>query len=156
VYVACIYNKPKLLKNLKENFTSIVGDSTRTFKTPSAPKTLIIRPKEGDPLNSPERQKTFRMGVGMLQYLVNHLRPDISNSVRELSKLQLELQRDTSRHFYAQSNTSWILRTFVCCCNQSSTKMVFIYKEFQTVNMLEILTHASVYMVTSCTFVVHQ
>jgi hypothetical protein len=31
---------------------------------------IIILPKEGDPLISPEKQKTFRMGVGMLLYLV--------------------------------------------------------------------------------------
>jgi hypothetical protein len=35
-------HQSKLLKNLKENFKSIIGDTTRTFKTPSAPKSLII------------------------------------------------------------------------------------------------------------------
>jgi hypothetical protein len=74
-------HQPKLLKNLKENFKSIIGDTTRIFKTPSALKTLIIRPKEGDPLISTERQKTFRIRVAMLLYLVKHSRPDIANSV---------------------------------------------------------------------------
>jgi hypothetical protein len=50
-------HQPNLLKNLKENFKSIIGDTARI---------LIIRPKECDPLISPEKQKTFRMGVGML------------------------------------------------------------------------------------------
>jgi hypothetical protein len=43
-------HQPKILKNLKENFASIIGDTIRIFKTPSAPKTLIIHPKEGDHL----------------------------------------------------------------------------------------------------------
>jgi hypothetical protein len=73
--------------DLKIIFEEILEDTTRVFKTPSTPKTLIIRPKEGDPLISPERQKQFRMGVGMLLYLVKHSRPDISNSVRELLKV---------------------------------------------------------------------
>ena len=59
----------------------------REYGTPAAPKTSIIRPQEGDPLISAEKQKTFRSGVGMLLYLVKHSRPDISNAVRELSKV---------------------------------------------------------------------
>jgi hypothetical protein len=50
-------HQPNLLKKLKENFKSIIGDTARI---------LIIRPKEGDPLISPEKQKTFRMGVGII------------------------------------------------------------------------------------------
>jgi hypothetical protein len=34
-----------------------------------------------------DQQKEFRSGVGMLLYLVKHSRPDISNAVRELSKV---------------------------------------------------------------------
>jgi hypothetical protein len=59
-------HQPKLLKNLKENFKNILGDTKRIHTTPSAPKTLIVRPKEDDPLVTPERLKQFRMGVGML------------------------------------------------------------------------------------------
>jgi hypothetical protein len=80
-------HQPKLLKNLKTNFNDLIEESARVFNTPSAPKTFIIRPKDGNPLISPEQQKQFRMGVGMLLYLVKHSRPDISNSVRELSKV---------------------------------------------------------------------
>jgi hypothetical protein len=80
-------HQPKLLKNLKENFKDLIEESARVFKTPSAPKSLIIRNKVGDPLISPEKQRQFRMGVGMLLHLVKHSRPDISNSVRALSKV---------------------------------------------------------------------
>jgi hypothetical protein len=56
-------HQPKLLKNLKANLKDLIEDSARVFKTPSAPKTLIIRPEDGDPLVSPENQKKFRMDV---------------------------------------------------------------------------------------------
>jgi hypothetical protein len=79
-------HQPKLLKHLKEAFGDMV-QSIRDYKTPAAPKTSIIRPKADDPLISPEDQKLFRSGVGMLLYLVKHSRPDISNAVRELSKV---------------------------------------------------------------------
>jgi hypothetical protein len=71
-------HQPKLLKILKENFKDIVEESASVFNTPSAPNSLITRPKDGDPLISPENQKKLRMGVGMLGYLVKHSCPDIS------------------------------------------------------------------------------
>jgi hypothetical protein len=56
-------HQPKLLKNLKKNLKDILGDTKSIFKSPSAPNTVIIRPQEGDPLVTPERQKQFRIGV---------------------------------------------------------------------------------------------
>jgi hypothetical protein len=97
-------HQPKLLKTLKENFKYLIEESARVFKTPSAPKALIIRPKYGYPLISPEKQRQFSMGDGMLLFLVKHSRPDISNSVRELSKVA---DGATDGHFkspYAQSS----------------------------------------------------
>jgi hypothetical protein len=49
-------HQPKILENLMENFKNILGDTKRIYKIPSAPKTLIICPKYGDPLVTPERQ----------------------------------------------------------------------------------------------------
>jgi hypothetical protein len=48
-------HQPKLLKNIKDNFKNIEGDIKRIYTSYPAPKTLIIRPKEGDPLVTPER-----------------------------------------------------------------------------------------------------
>jgi hypothetical protein len=42
---------------------------------------------QGEKLLSTEEGTRYRSGVGMLLYLVKHSRPDISNSVRELSKV---------------------------------------------------------------------
>ena len=79
-------HQPKLIKNLEEQFGPLVKDM-RVYKTPAAPRTNIQRPEAGDILISPEDQTKFRSGVGMLLYLVKHSRPDIANSVRELSKV---------------------------------------------------------------------
>jgi hypothetical protein len=79
-------HQPKLLKSLKETFGEMVKHK-RVFPTPGAPRTVVMRPQEDDPLITAEDQKVFRSGVGMLLYLVKHSRPDIANAVRELSKV---------------------------------------------------------------------
>jgi hypothetical protein len=79
-------HQPKLFKHLEQTFGHLLQD-VREYKTPAAPKTTIVRPQPGDPLISPEQQKLYRSGVGMLLYLVKHSRPDISNATRELSKV---------------------------------------------------------------------
>jgi hypothetical protein len=57
-----------------------------------------MRPEKGDPLISTMDQSRYRSGVGMLLYLVKHSRPDISNSVRELTKV---LDGATQAHWKA-------------------------------------------------------
>jgi hypothetical protein len=58
-----------------------------TPSAPAGPKTLILRPKPGDPLIYADDQIKFRSVMGILLYLVKHSRPNISNAVRELSKV---------------------------------------------------------------------
>jgi hypothetical protein len=79
-------HQPKLLNNLKEQFGALV-ESLKDFETPAPPQTIIKRPDKGDTLLSPDQQTKFRSGVAMLLYLVKHSHFDISNSVRELSKV---------------------------------------------------------------------
>jgi hypothetical protein len=90
-------HQPKLIKNLQESFGDLIT-SERQFKTPAAPKTVIMRPAPDDPLISTEQQSKYRSGVGMLLYLVKHSRPDISNAVRELTKV---LDGATEAHWKA-------------------------------------------------------
>ena len=47
----------------------------------------IIRPKKGENLISKEERTKYCSGIGMLLYLVKYSRPDLSNAVRELLKL---------------------------------------------------------------------
>jgi hypothetical protein len=74
-----------LIKNLDKKFGEMVK-SGQTYRTPGTPGLGIIRPKEGDKTISEDDQTLYRSGVGMRLYLVKHSRPDIANSVRELSK----------------------------------------------------------------------
>jgi hypothetical protein len=79
-------HQPKLLKHLEKEFKHLV-EKPRYFKTPAGPKTTIICPEKEDNLISKKEQTIYRSGVGMLLYLVKHSRPEISNAVRELSKV---------------------------------------------------------------------
>ena len=79
-------HQPKLLKHLKEEFQKLIGP-LKEYKTPAGPKTVTIRPQPKDVLITHEDQSIYRSGVGMLLYLVKHSRPEISNAVREQSKV---------------------------------------------------------------------
>ena len=80
-------HQPKLIKHLEGDFGALIKRTEKFFKTPAGPKTVIMRPEAGDPLISKSDQTVYRSGVGMLLYLVKHSRPEISNAVRELSKV---------------------------------------------------------------------
>ena len=62
-------------------------EGMRSYQTPAGPKTIVMRPIEGDPVISPEAQSKYRSGVGMLLYLIKHSRPDLANAIRELTKV---------------------------------------------------------------------
>ena len=63
-------------------------EKLQTYKTPGTPGQGIVRPEKKEDENIDNEMRTrYRSGVGMLLYLVKHSRPDIANSVRELSKV---------------------------------------------------------------------
>ena len=76
-------HQPHLIKKIEKKFGSMVKN-LQTYKTPGTPGGSILRTTEMK--ITPEQQKIYRSGVGMLLYLVKHSRPDIANAVRELSK----------------------------------------------------------------------
>ena len=82
------------LKDKSENFTD-KGE----YNTPLAPGYLVTRPKLED-LNilNPEEQKYYRSAIGSLMYLVRLSKPELSNPVRELSKV---MDRGTIKHLKA-------------------------------------------------------
>ena len=90
-------HQPKLIKHLKETFPDIIT-MTKQYKTPAAPKSVVIRPLEEDTKINLLKQTEYRSGVGMLLYLVKHSRPDLSNAVRELTKV---LDGATEAHWKA-------------------------------------------------------
>ena len=104
-------HQPKLIKHLKKEFKDLII-TERVFRTPAAPKTVIMRPDENDPVISSADQTKYRSGVGMLLYLVKHSRPDLSNSVRELTKV---LDRATQAHWKAMMRViKYVLDTRSC------------------------------------------
>ena len=60
--------------------------SLMTFNTPDIPHKGIVRNQETDKTISYDIQKRCRSGVVLLLYLVKQSRPELSNTVRELSK----------------------------------------------------------------------
>jgi hypothetical protein len=78
--------QPDIIKKMENLFASKISQLS-VYKTPAGPGEIVIRPKDGDTLIDENQQKLFRSGVGSLLYLMKHSRPDISNAVRELSKV---------------------------------------------------------------------
>ena len=56
-------------------------------KTPLSSGTTIIKARDDSEILNDLEQSKYRSGVGSLNYLVKHTRPEISNAVRDLSKV---------------------------------------------------------------------
>ena len=77
--------QPHMVKKIVNTFGKEVK-GRKKYLTPGTPGTTVMRPTEDSQMVSPEVQTRYRSGVGMLLYLVKHSRPDIANSVRELTR----------------------------------------------------------------------
>jgi hypothetical protein len=81
-----LLSQPDLIKKMVEKFESKIKD-LKEYETPAPASSHIIRCTEEEVGLSDDEQKDFRSGVGSLLYLLKHSRPELSNSVRELSKV---------------------------------------------------------------------
>lgn len=77
--------QPHLLRNLKSKFSEAVKNC-KTVRTPGTPGFKSQKCATEAEKLKPSDQKLYRSGVGMLNYLVKHSRPDLASPVRELSK----------------------------------------------------------------------
>jgi len=77
-------HQPHLLRKLRDKFWNLVKDMPN-YVTPGTPHQVIVRNTEWK--ITPEEQAIYRSGVGMLLFLIKHSRPDIANTVRELTKV---------------------------------------------------------------------
>ena len=106
-----VMHQPHLLKKIEREFGKEM-ESVRTYATPAGPGETVIRMKENDDVSlqlEPEKQTRYRCGVGMLLYLIKFSRPDLSNSVRELSKA---MDRATETHYSMMLRViKYVLRT---------------------------------------------
>jgi Reverse transcriptase (RNA-dependent DNA polymerase) len=97
-YLSCeiIFNKdktkawlgqPNLIRRLETTFKDFVkSQKNSSFRTPGTPGMNILRPKNDDEKLGPAEQTLYRSAVGTLLQFVKHSRPDLANTVRELSK----------------------------------------------------------------------
>ena len=81
-----ILHQDDLLARMEKDFIKSL-EHIKSCDSPMKPGYTIKRPEEGEELLSPTDQRKYRSGVGSLNYLVKHTRPDLCNAVRELSKV---------------------------------------------------------------------
>ena len=81
-----LLSQPDLIKKMIEKFESKIK-GMKEYETPAPASSHVVRCTEEEVGLSEEEQQNFRSGVGSLLYLLKHSRPELSNSVRELSKV---------------------------------------------------------------------
>ena len=74
---------PDLINKIEKSFKNEFKD--KVYQIPAAARDAIVRTNKEDSIDA-TRRKRYRSGVEMLLYLIKYSRPDISNSVRDLSK----------------------------------------------------------------------
>ena len=79
-------SQPDLIKKMLEKFEEKI-ENLKKYDTPATASSHVKRCLEEENGLNDEDQQEFRSGVGSLLYLLKHSRPDLSNSVRELSKV---------------------------------------------------------------------
>ena len=79
-------SQPGLIEKLEKKYGKKL-QHLQEYKTPMGAGQVILRPMDKDELLDNKTQTEYRSGVGMLLYLLKHSRPDLSNSVRELTKV---------------------------------------------------------------------
>ena len=75
-----------IIKDIINDFGEKVAN-VKPIEAPMAKYETIIRPEEGDLWVNAEEHKEYQSGVGKLMWLVQNTRPDLANSVCELSKV---------------------------------------------------------------------
>jgi hypothetical protein len=78
--------QPDLITKLEEVFHDKIN-TLQVYKTPAAPGEIIMKAKDESEKVDEATHSLFRSGVGMLLYLVKFSRPEISNAVREMAKV---------------------------------------------------------------------
>ncbi|MFM8622589.1 MAG: reverse transcriptase domain-containing protein, partial [Holophagaceae bacterium] len=81
-----LLSQPDLIKKMMDKFEERI-EKLKAYDTPAVASSHVLRCGEDEEGLSDEGQQDFRSGVGSLLYLLKHSRPDLSNSVRELSKV---------------------------------------------------------------------
>ena len=83
---ALYLHQSNLIRRIERKFIEKVRN-LRSYKTPGTPGQGLVRVEENEEAINSEEQTQYRSGVGMLLFLTKFSRPDITNAVRELSKM---------------------------------------------------------------------
>src|SRR5210317_171618 len=89
-----LLNQPWIVKDIKNKFDLI----NNNLVTPGNPNETLRKAENQNEVVNKNLHKLYRSGVGKLLYLTKHSRPDISNSLRELSQ---HLNKPTRAHIRA-------------------------------------------------------
>lgn len=82
-----ILHQSRMIDKIEEKLKDTIMEwKVRSYKTPFAKGKVIERVKDNEVVISDELQGLYRSTVGTLLYLTKHSRPDLSNSIREISK----------------------------------------------------------------------
>lgn len=82
-----LLHQEDLILKMKKKFWNYFKDM-KVYKTPMSPGGRVIQDKiEENVKLGRDKQTKYRLGVGLLLYLLKHSRPDILNSVHELTKV---------------------------------------------------------------------
>ena len=87
--------QPDIMHKLEKKFGIDICKICK-YQTPAAPKFAVQRPTSNDVLIPTEMQKRYRIALDMMLFLIKFSRPDISNGVRELTKVN---DRATQENF---------------------------------------------------------
>ena len=79
-------SQPDSIKIMQQKFNSEI-EKMKTFKSPVGPSDVVMHLRNENEKIDDDTQQRFQSGVGMLLWLAKHSRPDISNAVREVSKV---------------------------------------------------------------------
>jgi len=90
------FTQPVLLQSFEDEF-DLPDDMFPN--TPATPGEVLHKPQPGDAV-MPAMQKTYRKGVGKLLHMMRWSRPEILNSVRELSRFMMEASQAHVKAMY--------------------------------------------------------
>ena len=76
-----------MIRNMVWKRNGIDVMKMKEYETPASQGTHVMRPLSEEETLTEAEKKIYQWGVGSLLYLLKHSRPDLSNSVRELSKV---------------------------------------------------------------------
>ena len=87
-------------EKLEKNFRKI-KKIVQSYKILDTPKLFIVRPMIKSEKISVEDQKEYPLGVGILLYLLKHMRPDIADLTMELLKVNNSVNPVHLRSYFA-------------------------------------------------------